>query len=48
MTEPIARLVANRFADHEGPLRLRYSGRLPAAALQGAEMRELPSGGDRA
>lgn len=42
MTEPIARLVANRFADHEGPLRLRYSGRVyRPLRLQGAEMREL-------
>ena len=42
MTEPIARLVSNRFADHEGALRLRYSGRIyRPVRMQGAELREL-------
>lgn len=42
MTEPIARLVSNRFADQEGALRLRYSGRIyRPVRMQGAELREL-------
>jgi ATP phosphoribosyltransferase regulatory subunit len=53
MTIPIARLVATRFADHDGPLRLSYNGQayrsvtrgsgLPAEFLQvGAELIGVP------
>jgi len=42
MTVPIARLVASRFRDEEGPLRLRYSGRIYRSVQpQRGEMREL-------
>lgn len=42
MTVPIARLVANRFRDEPGPLRLRYSGRIYRAVQpQRGELREL-------
>src|SRR5215218_5272097 len=53
MTIPIARLVGTRFADHEGPLRLSYSGQAfrsvtrgsgqPAEFLQvGGELIDVP------
>lgn len=42
MTVPIARLVARRFRDQDGPLRLRYSGRIYRAVKpQPGAMREL-------
>lgn len=42
MTVPIARLVANRFQDEEGPFRLRYEGSVYRAVRpQRGQMREL-------
>src|SRR6476661_8518997 len=36
MTIPIARLVGTRFADHEGPLRLCYSGQAYRSVTRGS------------
>src|SRR3954454_3017311 len=36
MTIPIARLVGTRFADHEGPLRLAYSGQAFRSVTRGS------------
>ena len=36
MTIPIARLVGTRFADHEGPLRLSYSGQAYRSVTRGS------------
>src|SRR3954451_1837729 len=36
MTIPIARMVGTRFADHEGPLRLSYSGQAYRSVTRGS------------
>src|SRR6478609_4691128 len=36
MTIPIARLVGTRFADHDGPLRLAYSGQAYRSVTRGS------------
>jgi ATP phosphoribosyltransferase regulatory subunit len=42
MTVPIARMVATRFADHEGPLRFCYSGQAYRAVTRGSgQLREF-------